>query len=69
MAVRGKLLELRPEGGGECEITLYVKGFLSRGENPDHFDRWIACHERLTKSHGWGQRASPGPADRARAGE
>ncbi len=57
MRVRGKLVELRPEREGEREVTLYVKGFLGRGEKPDHFDRWLACHERLEESHGWGPHA------------
>ena len=54
MPVRGKLVELRPERGGEREVTLYVKGFLGRGEKPDHFGRWLACHDTLVESHGWG---------------
>jgi hypothetical protein len=34
-----------------------VKGFLGRGEKPDHFERWLACHERLEQSHGWDSHA------------
>jgi hypothetical protein len=48
-----QLIELRPREGGE-EVTLYVKGFLGRGEEPDHFDRWLGAHEALEQSHGWG---------------
>ena len=51
------LLELRPAQDGERDVTLYVKGFLSRGEEPDHFGSWLACHEELEKSHGWGRQA------------
>ena len=52
-APRGELLELRTGADGS-EVTVYVKGFLGRGEKPDHFDRWIACHDTLVESHGWG---------------
>ena len=54
---RGKLLELRPPRGGDGEVTLYVKGFLGRGEQPDHFDRWLTCHEDLEATRGWGGHA------------
>jgi hypothetical protein len=48
------IVELRP-GGGE-EVTLYVKGFLGRGESPEHFDRWLASHDALAESHRWAGR-------------
>ncbi len=38
-------------------MTLYVKGFLGRGEEPDHFDDWRSAHVKLERSHGWGARA------------
>jgi hypothetical protein len=57
LPVRSKLVELRTECESERELTLYVKGFLGRGEKPDHFDRWLACHKTLEESHGWGPRA------------
>ncbi len=57
MASGGRLLELRPAGAGDDEVTLYVKGFLGRGEQPDHFERWLACHAALEASHGWGAHA------------
>jgi hypothetical protein len=53
---RGKLLTLRT-GADNREVTIYVKGFLGRGEKPDHFDRWLACHDTLVESHGWGATA------------
>jgi len=53
---RGKLLTLRT-GANNREVTIYVKGFLGRGEKPDHFDRWIVCHDTLVESHGWGATA------------
>lgn len=31
------------------EITLYIKGFLSEGELPDHFEHWLASHKALSK--------------------
>lgn len=52
-----KLIELRPPVEGDREVTVYVKGFLARGEKADHFERWLACHEALEESHGWGPNA------------
>ena len=52
-----RLLELRPARQGDRDVTLYVKGFLSRGEEPDHFESWCVCHEALEASHGWGSAA------------
>ncbi len=52
----GKLVSLR-DGAADGEITLYVKGFLGRGEEPDHFERWLASHDALVRSHGWGEAA------------
>ena len=44
----------RPE---DREVTLYVKGFLSRGESADHFQHWLEGHRTLVEAHGWGERA------------
>jgi len=52
-----RLLELRPAHPDDRDVTLYVKGFLSRGEDPDHFESWLACHAELEKTHGWGREA------------
>ena len=57
MPDHGRLIELQAPGRGEREVTLYVKGFLSRGEKSDHFDAWLACHEMLEETHGWGVHA------------
>lgn len=35
------------------EVTIYVKGFLARGETAERFDHWHARHEQLCESHGW----------------
>jgi len=35
------------------EVTVYVKGFLARGETPERFDHWLSSHEQLCESHGW----------------
>lgn len=35
------------------EVTVYVKGFLARGETPQHFDHWHDGHRQLCQSHGW----------------
>jgi hypothetical protein len=57
MAGESRLLELRPSAGAGDEVTVYVKGFLGRDEDPDHFGSWLDCHARLEESHGWGARA------------
>ena len=57
MPARGNLIELTEPLAGEREVTLYVKGFLARGEEPDHFGPWLACHEKLVQTHGWGAHA------------
>ncbi len=56
-SARGKLIELQKPLPGQREVTLYVKGFLSRGEESDHFEPWLACHETLQRTHGWGAHA------------
>jgi hypothetical protein len=55
--VRSQLVELRSGPEGDREVTLYVKGFLGRGEKADHFERWLACHQALELSHAWGPHA------------
>ncbi len=35
------------------EVTLYVKGFLARGESPERFDHWSAGHRSMVETHGW----------------
>ncbi len=52
-----KLVELRPGTEGDREVTIYVKGFLARGEKAAHFERWLACHQALEESHAWGPNA------------
>jgi hypothetical protein len=54
MATLGKLIELRSCDEQDGEVTVYVKGFLARGEEADHFERWLGCHDALEESHGWG---------------
>lgn len=48
----GKLIPLTTLASDE--VTIYVKGFLGSGEEPEHFDRWHRGHEALVSSHGWG---------------
>jgi hypothetical protein len=57
LAERARLIELREGGPGEREVTLYVKGFLARGEDPDRFEPWLASHRTLEETHGWGAHA------------
>lgn len=54
---REKLVPLLRSHAEDDEVTIYVKGFLGRGEKPDHFEAWRDSHRRLTESHGWGPRA------------
>jgi hypothetical protein len=55
--VRSRLIELRPGVDGDRQVTVYVKGFLARGEKADHFERWLVCHKALEESHAWGPNA------------
>jgi hypothetical protein len=50
-----RLIDLGYRHGTESEVTLYVKGFLARGEKPDHFDAWLHCHRHLSQTCGWGE--------------
>ena len=52
-----KLVPLLRSHAGDRELTIYVKGFLGKGEKPDHFDAWRRSHRALVESHGWGPRA------------
>ena len=56
-ALSSKLIALRPGVDGDSEVTVYLKGFLARGEKADRFEHWLACHEALMKSRAWGPRA------------
>lgn len=56
MAAEG-LIDLAASHAGDDEVTIYVKGFLARGEDPDHFGAWLACHRDLHVRQGWGPRA------------
>jgi len=33
-----------------------IRGFLSRNENTDTFDKWELAHHKLVLKHGWAQR-------------
>jgi len=35
------------------EVTIYIKGFLARGERPESFDHWMVGHRRLVETHDW----------------
>jgi hypothetical protein len=39
------------------EVTVYVKGFLARGEKAESFEAWLAGHEAMADSHGWSRAA------------
>ncbi len=55
-AASSKLIPLRQGVEGNSEVTVYLKGFLARGEKADRFEHWLACHEALMKSRAWGPR-------------
>jgi hypothetical protein len=40
----------------EPEITIYIKGFLSKNEKPNNFDRWQLTHHKLVFKHKWNER-------------
>ena len=56
-SVPSRLIALRSGAEGDHEVTVYLKGFLARGEKADRFERWLDCHEALMKSRTWGPRA------------
>lgn len=39
---------------GAREVTVYVKGFLGRGEEADHFEPWLVSHREAAERLGWG---------------
>lgn len=49
------------EESRDDELTVYVKGFLGRGETPEDFAAWLASHRTLVERHGWSARASGYP--------
>ncbi len=53
MAANAALVELAPPAA-DGAATVYVKGFLGRGEEADHFERWLGCHRQLAVTHDWG---------------
>jgi hypothetical protein len=52
-----ELIPLTRAAAESDEITVYVKGFLGRGEEPDHFDTWLESHREVTERHGWSPHA------------
>eukprot|EP00736_Rhodelphis_marinus_P014417 Rmarinus@m.9698 len=40
--------------GVKREITIYVKGFLSEGEQPADYKKWFTSHQTLISTHDWG---------------
>ncbi len=53
---RERLTPLARSRADDREVTVYVKGFLSRGERPEHFDAWLDAHRTLEVTRGWGPR-------------
>ena len=47
------LIPLTPVVADDREVTVYVKGFLARGESPERFDHWLVGHRTLVETHGW----------------
>jgi len=40
----------------EPEITIYIKGFLSKNEKPSNFDKWQLTHHKLVFKHNWNEK-------------
>jgi hypothetical protein len=53
----GRLLRLATSHPADREVTIYIKGFLGRGERPEQFGPWLASHRELAANRGWGARA------------
>jgi hypothetical protein len=51
-----KIVRLSHGSPSDRELTLYVKGFLTRGEKAEHFDAWHRSHYQLEERFGWGPR-------------
>lgn len=49
-----QLVEIAGAEDDRAEVTVYVKGFLGRGEDAGHFGRWHASHLELEERLGWG---------------
>jgi len=52
-----RLVPLTPPDPGAEEVTVYLKGFLTRGEEPDHFDAWLDSHREAGERLGWSAHA------------
>ncbi len=52
-----KIIRLATSSPEDRELTLYLKGFMGRGESSDHFEPWMRGHRELVERRGWGPRA------------
>ncbi len=52
-----RFVRLAHSHADDREVTIYVRGFLARGEKPDHFDAWLETHRTLVAAKNWGPRA------------
>ncbi len=41
------------ELASDDEVTVYVKGFLARGESAESFEHWLAGHRNMVETHSW----------------
>ncbi|AYV82330.1 MAG: hypothetical protein Homavirus31_4 [Homavirus sp.] len=39
------------------ELTIYIKGFVSRGEKAENFKKWTDSHDIMVAKHKWGELA------------
>jgi hypothetical protein len=53
-----RLIEIDPPDEGDRRLTVYIKGFLARGEEPGRFRDWQVCHQRLARERDWGPGAT-----------
>lgn len=51
-----RIVRVSHSSPSDRELTIYVKGFLTRGEKAEHFDAWHQSHQQLQDSLGWGPR-------------
>jgi len=37
------------------ELTIYIKGFMSKGETQEKFENWLDSHNKVVEKKGWGE--------------
>jgi len=39
------------------DVTLYIKGFLTKKSDPENYQNWLSSHNKLVNEKGWGREA------------